>query len=72
MVRTARHTLVHDTGPGQGSASAAQRVLLPLLRAGGDRLDLLVASHDDLDHAGGLSELLRQHLLLFLGANVAR
>lgn len=61
VVRTARHTLVHDTGPGQGSASAAQRVLLPLLRAGGDRLDLLVASHDDLDHAGGLPELLRQH-----------
>ena len=61
LVRTARHSLVHDTGPGQGSGSAAQRVLLPLLRAGGDRLDLLVASHDDLDHAGGLSELLRQH-----------
>lgn len=61
LVRTARHSLVHDTGPGQGSGSAAQRVLLPLLRASGDRLDLLVASHDDLDHAGGLSELLRQH-----------
>ncbi|MEN9903783.1 MAG: hypothetical protein RLZZ555_348 [Pseudomonadota bacterium] len=61
VVRTARHTLVHDTGPGQGASSAAQRVLLPLLRVGGDRLDLLVASHDDLDHAGGLSELLRQH-----------
>lgn len=61
VVRTARHTLVHDTGPGQGSSSAAQRVLLPLLRAGGDRLDVLVASHADLDHAGGLPELLRQH-----------
>jgi competence protein ComEC len=61
VVRTARHTLVHDSGPGQGRASAAQRVLLPLLRAGGDRLDLLVASHDDLDHAGGLPELLRRH-----------
>ncbi len=61
VVRTARHTLVHDTGPGQGASSAAQRVLLPLLRAGGDRLDLLVASHDDLDHAGGLPELLRRH-----------
>lgn len=61
VVRTARHTLVHDTGPGQGAASAAQRVLLPLLRAGGDRLDAVVASHDDLDHVGGLPELLRRH-----------
>ena len=61
LVRTARHSLVHDTGPGQGSGSAAQRVLLPLLRAGGDRLDLLVASHDDLDHVGGLAELLRRY-----------
>ncbi len=61
VVRTARHTLVHDAGPGQGAASAAQRVLLPLLRAGGDRLDALVASHDDLDHVGGLPELLRRH-----------
>ncbi len=61
VVRTARHTLVHDSGPGQGATSAAQRVLLPLLRAGGDRLDLLVASHDDLDHVGGLPELLRRH-----------
>ena len=52
---------VHDTGPGQGAASAAQRVLLPLLRAGDDRLDALVASHDDLDHVGGLPELLRRH-----------
>ncbi len=61
VVRTASHTLVHDSGPGQGASSAAQRVLMPLLRAGGDRLDRLVASHDDLDHVGGLPELLRRH-----------
>ena len=61
LVRTARHTLVHDSGPGQGAASAARRVLLPLLRDAGGRLDALVASHDDLDHVGGLPDLLRRY-----------
>lgn len=59
LVRTARHTLLHDTGPRQGASSAAQRVLLPLLRAQGERLDTVVVSHDDSDHAAGLPVLAR-------------
>lgn len=61
VVRTARHTLVHDVGPGRDSASAAKRVLLPLLRAGGDVLHAVVASHNDVDHVGGLPVLLQPH-----------
>lgn len=55
LVRTKHHTLLHDAGPQQGSSGgAAQRVLLPLLRAQGERLQGVVISHSDSDHAGGL------------------
>lgn len=54
-VQTARHNLLFDTGPPQGShADAGSRVILPYLRwSGVRRLDALVFSHDHLDHTGG-------------------
>lgn len=62
IVRTARHSLLYDTGPRHGSDSdAGQRVLLPLLRAFGDRLDRVVVSHRDNDHIGGAASVLAQH-----------
>jgi competence protein ComEC len=59
LVRTARHLLVYDTGPQYSrEADAGQRMLLPLLRARGERaVDLLVLSHADSDHAGGAASL---------------
>lgn len=56
LVRTATKTLLFDTGGRLPSgADQGQRVLLPLLQAMGERsIDLLVLSHDDADHAGGL------------------
>jgi competence protein ComEC len=59
LVRTAQHLLVYDTGPQYSpEADAGQRVLLPLLRARGEReIDLLVVSHADSDHAGGAASL---------------
>lgn len=60
VVRTAAHTLVYDAGPGYSrDTDAGQRVLVPLLRAGGDRVDLLVLSHRDSDHTGGAAAILR-------------
>ncbi|MDP3135407.1 MAG: DNA internalization-related competence protein ComEC/Rec2 [Burkholderiaceae bacterium] len=60
LVRTATHTLLYDSGPRLGGgADAGQRVLAPLLRAGGDRLDLLLISHRDIDHAGGAAAVLK-------------
>ena len=55
-------TLVYDTGPAHGSGdSAAERDVIPWLKARGiRRIDLLVVSHSDLDHSGGLTAL-RQH-----------
>ena len=59
LVRTQRHTLLYDTGPQAGRQSdAGQRVLVPLLRAGGERLDTLVLSHSDNDHTGGAHSVL--------------
>lgn len=61
LVRTARHLLLYDAGPQYTpEADAGQRVLLPLLRARGERaVDLLVLSHRDLDHVGGAASLIK-------------
>ncbi|MBN9572325.1 DNA internalization-related competence protein ComEC/Rec2 [Alicycliphilus denitrificans] len=59
LVRTARHALLYDAGPRYHQDSdAGERVLVPLLRALGERLDLLVLSHSDTDHTGGAAAVL--------------
>jgi competence protein ComEC len=61
VIETARRTLVFDAGPThRNGTDAAQRVIAPYLRARGiARIDTLVLSHGDQDHAGGLDSLLR-------------
>ena len=56
LVQTRQHSLLFDTGqPGQ-----ADRAVLPALRSLGiKRLDTLVVSHKDSDHAGSAEALLR-------------
>ena len=62
IVRTARHTLVYDAGPRYSLESdAGHRVLVPLLRALGERVDMLVLSHRDSDHTGGARAVLAMH-----------
>ena len=52
LVRTATHGLLYDTGPRYSSETdAGQRVLVPLLRALDERLDRVIISHQDSDHA---------------------
>lgn len=60
VVQTSRHTLVFDAGPRFGpDFDAGAAVVAPYLRSLGLRhLDLLVVSHDDSDHSGGVSSLL--------------
>ena len=59
LVRTARHTLLYDAGPRFSRESdAGHRVLVPLLRALGERVDLLMLSHRDSDHTGGAPAVL--------------
>jgi len=61
VVRTASHALVYDTGPAWSrEADAGSRIVLPFLRGEGVRkLDLLLVSHDDIDHSGGALSLMR-------------
>lgn len=59
VVRTQRHTLVYDSGPRYSERfSAGEAIVLPeLARLGAGRLDLLVLSHGDVDHAGAAADI---------------
>lgn len=61
VIRTTHQTWLYDTGPRYSAeADAGDRVLVPLLRAMGERrLDHLVVSHRDTDHAGGAASVLK-------------
>ncbi|NML17506.1 DNA internalization-related competence protein ComEC/Rec2 [Azohydromonas caseinilytica] len=60
LIRTHDSLLLYDSGPQYGPGrDAGQRVLTPLLQALGERrIDTLVLSHRDMDHAGGGASLL--------------
>lgn len=60
LVRTAHHALLYDAGPQYSRESdAGHRVLVPLLRSLGVRLDTLMLSHRDSDHTGGAIAVLK-------------
>ncbi|WP_048441142.1 DNA internalization-related competence protein ComEC/Rec2 [Caenimonas sp. SL110] len=62
VVRTASHTLMYDAGPRYSAESdAGHRVIVPLLRARGERVDVLMLSHRDSDHTGGAAAVLAMH-----------
>ena len=60
LLRTRYHSLVYDFGPGRNARqSAAAVALLPVMRRLGiEHADLLIASHVDQDHSGGLYSLI--------------
>ena len=55
LVRTRHHTLLYDAGPAMPDGfDAGERAVLPTLRAlGVGRIDTMILSHADADHAGG-------------------
>ena len=59
VLRTASHTLVYDTGPRFSSGfDSGSAIVYPALRQlGVKQVDLLVVSHGDNDHAGGVAGL---------------
>ncbi|MFP4079779.1 MAG: DNA internalization-related competence protein ComEC/Rec2 [Ectothiorhodospira sp.] len=60
VVRTREHTLVYDAGPRFGPRfDAGEAAVVPYLRhVGRRRVDRLVISHGDMDHAGGVEGVL--------------
>lgn len=62
LVEAPEYNLLYDAGPRYSSSDAGDSVVLPAMRAlGVSRLDTLVVSHGDSDHAGGASSVLRAH-----------
>lgn len=60
LVQTQTHDILFDTGPRQGASDAGARTIVPGLRALGIRkLNSVVVSHADSDHAGGLLAVLK-------------
>lgn len=54
LIRTRHHTLLYDAGPRFGEFDIGERVVLPALRKlRVEKLDLMLLSHADADHAGG-------------------
>lgn len=60
VIQTARHALLFDTGLRSSAVSDdGARTIWPFLRSQGiKKLDVLVVSHADIDHAGGLRSML--------------
>jgi competence protein ComEC len=60
LLRTHKHDLLYDAGARFGDFDMGERVVLPSLRAlGVDKLDLMLISHADNDHAGGAQAVAR-------------
>ena len=60
VIQTSQGLIVFDTGPQTSKTSSVQTTLLPYLRyLGQSKIDLLIISHGDNDHSGGLEPLLR-------------
>jgi competence protein ComEC len=59
LIQTANHSLLFDAGPRFSKESdAGHRTIVPLLRALGTKLDVLMLSHRDSDHTGGAKAVL--------------
>ena len=72
MVRTASRTLLYDAGPAFGSESdSGGRIVVPGLRAAGvTHVDLLVLTHEDVDHIGGALTVLESVEVLALASSL--
>ncbi|WP_353153392.1 DNA internalization-related competence protein ComEC/Rec2 [Herminiimonas fonticola] len=62
LIETEQHRFLYDTGPSYSPESdGGNRVILPYLRARGiNRLDGMMITHSDTDHAGGALSILKE------------
>jgi len=72
LVETANHRLLYDTGPAYTPDSdGGSRVILPYLRYRGiSRLDAMLVSHSDIDHAGGALSVLEEIDIGWVGSSL--
>ncbi|QSX32397.1 DNA internalization-related competence protein ComEC/Rec2 [Shewanella avicenniae] len=62
VVQQGQHGLLYDTGASFDDFSYAERVIVPFLQHRGiAKLDYLVVSHGDNDHAGGATYIMQQY-----------
>ncbi len=62
LLTTQNYQLLYDTGPGNGldgndGLDMVRGTIQPMIGATGRQPDLIIASHADLDHAGGMARL---------------
>src|SRR5687767_15125965 len=69
-----RTALLYDAGPAYGpEADSGGRIVVPLLRGAGIRsLDMLVLSHEDIDHLGGALTVLETVEVQALASSLPR
>jgi competence protein ComEC len=72
LLSTEHHTLLYDSGPGDGrEQNLVGTVITPALAGLGRHApEQIIISHGDLDHAGGLATLLKQYPAAQLFANL--
>lgn len=72
LVETAGHRLLYDAGPAYTAESnGGNRVIVPYLKARGiGRLDGMVISHSDTDHAGGAPAVLQSRNVAWLASSL--
>ncbi|WP_319558586.1 DNA internalization-related competence protein ComEC/Rec2 [Thiomicrorhabdus sp.] len=60
VIETRNHLVVYDTGPKLGNRTDAARIAaIPYIKfRGWSKIDYLLVSHSDIDHAGGVQSLL--------------
>lgn len=62
LLHNKQHAILYDTGYASPGSSAVESYIIPSLRALGiSKIDTLILSHKDNDHAGGASELLQNY-----------
>lgn len=60
LVKTQHHAMLFDTGPSSLNSDSAKRHILPfMLEKQFRKLDMLVVSHSDNDHAGGAKSIIK-------------
>lgn len=71
VIRTREHALLYDTGPGYASGfNAGRAVVIPFLRNTGTNIDMIIQSHGDADHIGGLVDVLAEYPVMTIYSSI--